>query len=113
MKRKIIIFEGFVDTGAEHEFDWPAVMVFPKRQYRDVGNVDGVFEFVEDYFIDKAIGNKIVHQKDLKKNLVMVDLEKARKGSKRLKHWRVIVEYWWDQKEEIYKFDVKKIKGFK
>lgn len=109
--KKIIEFEGFADLKSGWEFDMPIVMVSPKRLMGSYGNMGGVEEMIEDYILHLSLGENPKNDSDLKKSLVEADLARAKKGSKRFKHWTATVEY--DPNNEDMPFIFLKKKGFR
>jgi hypothetical protein len=111
---KKIVLEGFYDLNSGYEFDMPCFLVKPVIRLFDIGSAGEIDRIVEDYMIDLSEGEIWKDDKCLSDISVEKDFTKAVKGSKRFKHWKVIIDFddTKDYDEEEFDYNIVKQKGF-
>lgn len=87
-----IAFEGFVDQRAGWEFMAPLLLVKPVMQMHDVGSIGEVDRVIDDYIESFILGNPPASDDELDRRVVLRDLRKAAKGSKRFLYFRKEVD---------------------
>jgi hypothetical protein len=112
--KRIIEFEGYADQYCGWEFDMPVYMVNPVLGYTEHGNWGGADYIVEDYLIDRAIGEEYQPYEPMcKEELISIKstFSRAKAGKARdgILYWRNVIEV--DDDDLDYSRDIEPMTG--
>lgn len=113
--KRIIEFEGYTDQNCEWEFDMPTYMVKPVLGYAEWGNWGIAENLVEDYLIDRAMGDEFsgVYEPECTEELISIksifSRAKAGKAREGILYWRNVIEV--DDEDLEYSRDIEPMTG--
>jgi len=113
--KRIIEFEGYADQYCGWEFDMPTYMVKPVLGYAEWGNWGIAENLVEDYLIDRAIGDEFsgAYEPECTEELISIksifSRAKAGKAREGILYWRNVIEV--DDEDLEYSRDIEPMTG--